>query len=200
MPIKENKRNHDFEWEFDTETSNQTPVNVPLRYHQTEEYGPTISMLDENNNVGYSFPADMFIDVSEEIKRIESFHGNKTKYTKHTSMPSIGMPVIKDNTGMFKTGSSQNSPENENYSLDKYSSDDSHGIIDNEIHVPKNGFESFIAETNNNKENFNKKESEVKREDIIAERGRTKEEWEAKKAENKEKSAKKSIKRSENKD
>lgn len=174
MPIKENKRNHDFEWEFEPKESKQTAVSVPLRYHYTEEYGPTISMLDENNNVGYSFPADMFIDVSEEIQRIENFQVKKKNNTATSpSSSSIGLPTIGVGTGMFKTG----------ISIEKNNTTKSPAI--NDIEVPVNGFESFTPQV----------KKREKAEDIISERGESPEERAKKREELRKKASVKSIKK-----
>lgn len=174
MPIKENKRNHDFEWEFEPNGTKQVPVTVPLRYHYTEEYGPTISMLDEYNNVGYSFPADMFIDVCEEIHRINNFHAKKKDNAVLQPVPpGIGLPTIGVGTGMFKTGIAKKNPIVP--------------VIDEQdnIEQPVNGFESFTVPV----------KKREKAEDIIAERGESPEERARKREEVRNKASAKSIRK-----
>jgi hypothetical protein len=176
MPIKENKRNHDFEWEFDPKTSDQTPVTVALRYHQTPEYGPTISMLDENNVPGYSFPAQMFTDVAAEIARIESLHSPNTAKPPTGPIPRIGMPTISGQQPMFKTGAPQQPAMPEVPEMAEPVED---------IEVPDEGFESFSAPA----------KKREKAEDIIAERGSSPEDWKRQREEGAEKASKKRISR-----
>lgn len=185
MPIKENKRNHDFEWEFEVDSTEQTPVTVALRYHHTKEFGPTISMLDDNNNVGYSFPAAMFTDVSEEIRRIDNLHSGKNSskpvYREKTAPSArVSMPTITGSPGMYKTGAPAQQPIEEK--PEPVIPEPLEGVD-----IPKGGFESFTVEP----------KKKAKADDIIAERGSSREEWAAARAEGSKKASKKSIKRAE---
>lgn len=61
MAIKSNKK-IDFEYEFE---SNDHPYSITLRFHNSEEYGPTITVLTDEGDPAISFPAGMFSEVSD---------------------------------------------------------------------------------------------------------------------------------------
>lgn len=181
MPIKKDKRHHDFEWEFEPENPNQQPVSVPLRYHYTDTYGPTLSMLDENSNVGYSFPAEMFLDVSEEIRRIENSHTTSSQPTMPN--PVIRMPIITSNKEKLKN------PSEAELTIDT-----------EDIEEPINGFESFSAQPTKAAAPPKTERSVIKVQvaadpEIVEQRGRTPEEWAKKREEGAKKASRKKIRR-----
>lgn len=197
MPIKENNRHHDFEWEFERVSSDQSEYSQSFRYHQTDEYGPTVSVLDEDNNVAHSFPADIFQDVSGEIQRANMFNGKKSS-TKRSTINAVEMPVIANGT-MFKTGNQQiqqNEVEMPEITTPEVEEDFE------EIEQPAEGFVSFSA--NNVEEDVAPPVSGISEvaepeilsdKEIMEERGTSPEQWmEARKKTGKKK---KSIKRSE---
>jgi hypothetical protein len=63
MAIRSNSKSIDFT--FDFETPNGASLSYPLRFHHTEDFGPSLSVLDENKEIAITFPATMFSEVYE---------------------------------------------------------------------------------------------------------------------------------------
>lgn len=63
MAIKSNKK-IDFEYEFASQ-SGESSYSILLRFYSTEEYGPTIAVLDDDGEPSINFPVSMFSEVSD---------------------------------------------------------------------------------------------------------------------------------------
>jgi len=74
MAIKSNKK-IDFEYEFE---SNDNPYSIVLRFHNSEEYGPTITVLSDDGEPAISFPAGMFSEVSDFLIEQGIIEGKRT--------------------------------------------------------------------------------------------------------------------------
>lgn len=104
MPIKDNKRHHDFEWEFER-GEGQMDASALMRLHITPEFGWTVSMLSDDYSVESSMPAQMFLDVAEEIRRVTNSSlparsaPSVSQQASLTSVPrvKIGLPEINRN-------------------------------------------------------------------------------------------------------
>jgi len=200
MPIKKNSRFHDFEWEHDVKDSDQDELSFSLRYHQTNEYGSTVSMLNEDNSIAFSFPVDFFRDVAGEVSRVNRLNDPRSEdpvmipSTKSSSSP-VDLPVI-NGPGMFKTGSHQTE---EPVAVTAVELPDME-----EIEQPAEGFVSFSANntdvktgaTEANTETNELSDNEISsNEDIKEERGTSPEDWMKQRAKRSKKASKKSIKK-----
>jgi len=98
MSIRRNKRIHEFEWEFDAKTSEQEAVIVPVIYHDTEEYGSTITITDGEGEPIISLPSIFFQEVSVEISAENHRRGD----TQSIGGFGINMPTIEtaNDTGL----------------------------------------------------------------------------------------------------
>jgi len=67
MPIETNSGNIDFAWRFKPTNEGQDAIVFSLRLHQTDEYGWTLSFLNESNEPISSLPASLFNEVSDHI-------------------------------------------------------------------------------------------------------------------------------------
>lgn len=74
MAIKSNKK-IDFEYEHE---HNQNTYSFNLRFYQTEEYGYSVAILDENGDVAFNLPLSMFHEVSEFLADQGFYSGEKT--------------------------------------------------------------------------------------------------------------------------
>ena len=107
MAIKSNKK-IDFEYEFE---SNDHPYSITLRFHGSEEYGPTITVLSEEGDPVISFPAGMFSEVSDflieqgiiEGKRVLTTTPVPQRLTKTTAAQSFRSPLPKPNIAVAKS-------------------------------------------------------------------------------------------------
>lgn len=75
MAIKSNKK-VDFEFEYESPTG--TAYAISLRFFHTDEYGPTIALLDDEGEPAVSFPVTMFSEVSEFLVEQGILQGKKT--------------------------------------------------------------------------------------------------------------------------
>lgn len=195
MPIKKNSRFHDFEWEFEPKESNHEELSFSLRYHETDDYGPTVSMLNEDSTIAFSFPADFFPDIAGEVNRVNRL--NETESNDPTMKPSVkrpantvDFPVIINGTvggSMFKTGSHQT--EEEPVVVTAVELPNIEEI--EEIEQPAEGFVSFSA-------NKTEVETEVaisSDKEIMEERGTSPEDWMKQRAKRGKKASKKAIKK-----
>jgi len=74
MAIKSNRK-IDFEYEFESPSGS---YSILLRFHHTEEYGPTIGVLGEDNEPAINFPVTMFSEVSDYLTEQGILEGRKT--------------------------------------------------------------------------------------------------------------------------
>lgn len=201
MPIKKNNRFHDFEWEFEPKESNQEEISFSLRYHETDDYGPTVSMLNEDNTVGFSFPAEFFQDIAVEVNRVDRVNGTKTENPVATPMPqkptgTVNFPVITNSTNgpMFKTGSQQAEEPVAVTAVELPNIEDME-----EIEQPEGGFVSFSAnKTEVETEVISEAPSELpalSNKEIMEERGTSPEDWMKQRAKRGKKASKKAIKK-----
>jgi len=106
MAIKSNKK-IDFEYEFE---SNDHPYSITLRFHSSEEYGPTITVLSEEGEPAISFPAGMFSEVSDFLVEQGIIEGRRSlpapaapqRLPKTTAAPVSRTPLPRPNIAVAK--------------------------------------------------------------------------------------------------
>jgi len=97
MSIRTNSKSVNFT--FDFEDSSGDTLSFSLRFHHTEEYGPSLAVLDEEDNVLINFPVEMFTEVTDfltqqgitESKRLPTPQMPQ-KILKPTSAPRVALP------------------------------------------------------------------------------------------------------------
>lgn len=181
MPIREQNKHHDFEWEFEKQNSEQTDFVMPLRYHQTDEFGPTVSIMNEDNEIMLSMPAPMFTEVAEELRRVQGvapsvpFMHKPPGYRGQDAPNEPRMPVVNSAQGMFKTGETETETEETPVGFKD--------LFEGDIEQPAGGFESFSRP----------QESPEQKAEIAAQRGTNKEEWMARRAAGGQEASKKAV-------
>lgn len=106
MAIKSNKK-IDFEYEFE---SNDHPYSITLRFHNSEEYGPTITVLTDEGEPAISFPAGMFSEVSDFLVEQGIIEGRRSlpapapqRFPKTTTaQTSLRTPLPRPNIAVAK--------------------------------------------------------------------------------------------------
>lgn len=68
MPIETDNSNIDFKWNF-SKSNDQQDASYSLRLHKTDEYGWTVSFLNDVNRPEFSFPASMFSEINDYIQK-----------------------------------------------------------------------------------------------------------------------------------
>jgi len=89
MAIKSNK-SIDFEYEF--EMPNGALTSFSLRFYYTEEYGPTLAVLDEEGEPAINFPVTMFSEVTDFLQEQGIIEGKKIH-----SLPQVPTKLSKPN-------------------------------------------------------------------------------------------------------
>jgi len=101
MAIKRNKRVHEYEfgWEFERASSDQSDLNLDIVYHDTDEYGPTVSIVSQEETI-LSLPVSFLSEVIAEIE-LEDERRNLSQKPMTSRKPKVAktggiqLPSIK---------------------------------------------------------------------------------------------------------